>query len=111
MCSFLVTNVTGFNLDEVNSFQRLRGPDTTTSLVRGGLTFVHNLLSITGLFSTQPFADDTLACVYNGEIYNFGEYGDFDSDGQCLLPAYKSAGHNFVQDLDGEFALVLADYR
>ena len=109
MCSFLLTNVTQFDLREANSFQQLRGPDTTRTIVVGDLVFAHNLLSITGAFAVQPFIEDGLMCMYNGEIYNFSDFGGFNSDGQCLLPAYKQAGHDFVRELDGEFALIVVD--
>ena len=55
--------------------------------------------------------EDGLVCMYNGEIYNFSDFGEFDSDGLCLLPAYKQAGHDFVRELDGEFALIVVDYE
>ena len=111
MCSFLLTNVVQFDLLEANSFQQLRGPDTTRSVVVGDLVFAHNLLSITGAFTVQPFMEDGLVCMYNGEIYNSSDFGEFDSDGLCLLPAYKQAGHDFVRELDGEFALIVVDYE
>ena len=46
MCSIFLTNKPGFDMDAVNRFLRLRGPDHTETLTRDGLTFVHNLLSI-----------------------------------------------------------------
>jgi asparagine synthetase B (glutamine-hydrolysing) len=98
-----------FDFHVANSFQKLRGPDITRRMVVGGLVFAHNLLSITGAFAVQPFIEDDLMCLYNGEIYNFSEFGGFNSDGQCLIPAYKQAGHDFVRELDGEFALVVVD--
>jgi asparagine synthase (glutamine-hydrolysing) len=111
MCSFLLTNVSQFDLREANLFQQLRGPDTTRSAVVGGLVFAHNLLSITGDFTVQPFIEGDLMCLYNGQIYNFSDFGEFSSDGQCLLPAYKQAGHDFVRELDGEFALIVVDFE
>ena len=69
----------------------------------------HNLLSINGAFTPQPFIVDGLACVYNGEIYNSSDFGGFESDGVCLLPAYKALGPRFVRELDGEFAIVIFD--
>jgi asparagine synthetase B (glutamine-hydrolysing) len=109
MCSFLLTNVAQFDLRKANSFQQLRGPDTTRSITVGGLVFVHNLLSITGAFTVQPFIADGLMCMYNGQIYNFSDFGGFNSDGQCLLPAYRQAGPDFVRELDGEFGLIIVD--
>jgi asparagine synthetase B (glutamine-hydrolysing) len=76
-----------------------------------GITVVHNLLSINGAFAPQPFLGDGLACVYNGEIYNFNDFGEFASDGMCLLPAFETLGPEFVCELDGEFAIVIIDRR
>jgi asparagine synthetase B (glutamine-hydrolysing) len=111
MCSFLMTNVAGFDVDRANAFQRRRGPDLTKVVKLNGITFVHNLLSITGAFSPQPFGDDGIAVVFNGQIYNYADFGEFDSDGKCLLPTYEAAGPSFVRDLDGEFAIAVVDWR
>jgi asparagine synthase (glutamine-hydrolysing) len=111
MCSFLLTNVLGFDIDRANTFQRRRGPDLTKVIKLNGITFVHNLLSITGAFSPQPFEGDGIAVVFNGQIYNYADFGEFTSDGKCLLPMYQSAGPSFVRCLDGEFAITIVDWR
>jgi asparagine synthetase B (glutamine-hydrolysing) len=111
MCSFLLTNVEDFDIEKANAFQRLRGPDLTNVIKLKGITFVHNLLSITGVFTPQPFVGEDIAIVFNGEIYNYRTLGDFDSDGKCLLPAYEAVGHSFVRGLDGEFAIAVVDWR
>src|SRR5271165_2926725 len=111
MCSFLVTNVRDSDLRRANHFQQLRGPDYTDIVEINGFTLMHNLLSITGTFTRQPFLADGLACVYNGEIYNYNDFGEFESDGMCLLPAYEALGPSFVRELDGEFAIVIVDRR
>jgi asparagine synthetase B (glutamine-hydrolysing) len=109
VCSFLVTNVRDLDLVRANYLQRLRGPDYTNVIQFGDCTLVHNLLSINGAFTPQPFVTDDVACVYNGEIYNANDFGEFQSDGMCLLPAYKASGPDFVRELDGEFAIVIID--
>jgi asparagine synthetase B (glutamine-hydrolysing) len=111
MCGFLVTNVRNVDPDRATCFQRLRGPDYTNIIELDGITVVHNLLSINGAFAPQPFLGDGLACVYNGEIYNSNDFGQFASDGMCLLPAYEALGPRFVCELDGEFAIVIIDHR
>jgi asparagine synthetase B (glutamine-hydrolysing) len=111
MCSFLLTNVAGIDVCKANALQQLRGPDLTNIVTLNSITFVHNLLSITGAFTPQPFVGDDVAAVYNGQIYNYKRFGDFDSDGKCLLAAYKALGHSFVRELDGEFAVALIDWR
>jgi len=113
MCSFLVTNLRLSDLDYVNYFQKFRGPDLTNAVEYGGYFFVHNLLNLTGQFSPQPFwdAEREIACLYNGEIYNFKDFGDYPSDGYCLIDLYKEFDVSFPQKLDGEFAIVLFDFR
>ena len=54
MCSFIVTNKNIENLDTVNFYSQKRGPDNTSIQKVNNITFVHNLLSITGEFTTQP---------------------------------------------------------
>lgn len=113
MCSFIFTDKKIEDLEYVNFFTKFRGPDKTTYVDVNGYSFVHNILSITGDFIEQPFIDydDEIVCVYNGEIYNYQEFGDYNSDGECLIPLYKKFGENFVRHLDGEFAIVLIDYK
>lgn len=110
MCSFLFTDHDVDNLDFVNQFMKLRGPDKTTSATVHDYSFVHNILSITGDFVEQPFIDGDVVCVYNGEIYNHDDIGNFKSDGECIIPLYKQYGETFTKHLDGEFAIVLVDF-
>lgn len=111
MCSFIFTNKEITNMDYVNRVTRFRGPDLTTFKHVEGFNYVHNLLSITGDMTQQPFESDGIVCVYNGEIYNHSDFGDFKSDGECLIDVYKKYGDEFTKQLDGEFAIVLVDYN
>lgn len=111
MCGFLVTNKTIDNLDYINHFIRYRGPDNTNHVIVNSITFVHNLLSMTGEFTVQPFIEEDVVCLYNGEIYNYLEFGDYPSDGCCVLPLYSEYGEKFVKLLDGEFALCIFDFK
>lgn len=113
MCSFIFTNKNIGKLKRINEHSRLRGPDETTMLKREEFTFIHNLLSITGEFSPQPFVDitDGIYCIYNGEIYNYESFGEYKSDGECLVPLYRKYGVEFIKKLDGEFAIVLVDFN
>jgi asparagine synthetase B (glutamine-hydrolysing) len=112
MCSFLFTDKKIEDLDYVNYFMKFRGPDKTTHVEVENFSFVHNILSITGDFLEQPFVDseDEIVCVYNGEIYNYDQFGNYKSDGECLIPLYKQYGDEFIKELDGEFAIVLVDF-
>jgi asparagine synthetase B (glutamine-hydrolysing) len=103
MCGFLVYMEKGDN-----SRICRRGPDSTNVFKISGLTFVHNLLSITGDFTPQPFVEDDIVCLYNGQIYNqpFSK-----SDGEVLIPLYRQHGITFARYLDGEFAVALYDFQ
>jgi asparagine synthetase B (glutamine-hydrolysing) len=103
MCGFLVYSSSGDN-----SRIRLRGPDHTNVVRLSGLTFVHNLLHVTGQFTPQPFIDGDVVCVYNGEIYNQTFH---ETDGEVIIPLYRQHGVNFARYLDGEFAIALYDFK
>lgn len=102
MCGFLVYKKEGNNF-----FIQKRGQDLTTSIIKNGYTFVHNLLSITGDFAPQPYQKNDIICVYNGEIYN---HSYVKSDGENLIPLYQKYGINFPKYLDGEWAIALYDF-
>ena len=103
MCGFLVYREKGDN-----SRIQHRGPDCTNVVRIGSLTFVHNLLAITGAFTPQPFIEDGIVCLYNGEIYN---HPFSRTDGEVLIPLYKRHGVTFARHLDGEFAIGIYDFR
>lgn len=103
MCGILVSKQNRGN----NFFIQKRGQDLTNGYVRGDMTFLHNLLNVTGEINPQPFVEDDIVCLYNGEIYNH-EY--IKSDGENLIPLYKKHGIKFVHELDGEYAIALFDY-
>lgn len=126
-CSFLVSNFDATaneaRLRHANYYNQLRGPDATNVEHVRGWTFLHNLLSMTGSVTLQPFIKNDVVAVFNGEIYNYRELaaelaeGDVDrekeyqaSDGLVLVPAYEKWGTSFVKRLHGEFALVVVDF-
>lgn len=112
MCSILFsTKYNNENLDDINYYLKFRGPDHTNVKHINNNLFIHNLLSITGQFKPQPYEQDDICLIYNGEIYNYKQFGDYSSDGECLIPLYKEYGDEFVKKLDGEFAICLVDYN
>jgi len=115
MCSFITINkiIDDSLIKLANRYAKYRGPDLTNVIKYQGYTFVHNLLSITGDITEQPFVDEDreIVCVYNGEIYNSFEFGNYESDGECLIDVYKKYGTKFLKHLDGEFAVVLYDFK
>lgn len=111
MCSFLFTNFTGFDVDSANFLIKKRGPDHTNVFVDAGKTYIHNLLSITGDFFVQPLADDFLNIMFNGEIYNYNQIGNFRSDVESIRHTYSSLEKNGLVNLDGEFSIFIYDKK
>ena len=88
-----------------------RGPDLFNSIKEKGFLMMHHLLHLTGEFTKQPVHDGGIYCLFNGEIYNYKDFGDLMSDSYCIIEAYKKHGDSFVRELDGEFALFLIDFN
>jgi asparagine synthetase B (glutamine-hydrolysing) len=88
-----------------------RGPDSYSSLERDGFFMSHYLLHLTGDVTNQPIVDGDIYCVFNGEIYNYKDFGDFKSDSYAIIESYKRNGDSFVRELDGEFAIFLIDFK
>ncbi len=113
MCGILFTNkdLGNFNMEYVLQFLKKRGPDSTSIKNINNFYFVHTLLSMTGPPTEQPFysKDKNIICIFNGEIYNFEDFGNYQSDGECLVPLYEQYGLDFINKLDGEFAIILVD--
>lgn len=131
-CSFIVTNFdcgahpngnySSTTFQEANFYNRLRGPDATHVVRKHGWSWVHNLLSMTGNATLQPFVssddnDEQVVTLFNGEIYNFrelqkelGAKEEYQSDGYAILPSYQKWGDDFISHFQGEFAIVLVDY-
>ena len=110
MCSIGVTNIKRSILDS-NNFSQYRGPDYTNVVEANGVQFMHNLLHLTGQKTPQPFIKDNVYVVFNGEIYNYLEFGNYKTDGECLINLYQLHGDEFTKLLDGEFALCLIDFN
>jgi asparagine synthetase B (glutamine-hydrolysing) len=113
MCGILFSSKLINNLDDIIEYLKKRGPDHTEYLNINNYEFVHVLLSMTGnKFTIQPFTydDNNIVILFNGEIYNFKEFGNFNSDGECIIESYKKYGDNFIKMLDGEFAILLVDF-
>ena len=99
MCSIMCTSKNIKDYDDVNYYLKFRGPDET-SVVKdevNNFTFIFNLLSMTGEYTLQPFHDDDIISLFNGEIYNYKEFGDYKSDGYCINDLYKEHGVDFLK--------------
>ena len=109
MCGFAATNYSDPIIS--NKHCQNRGPDMTTAEKIRGVYYLHNLLHITGELTPQPLIKDDVVCVFNGEIYNYTSFGNYNSDSECIIDLYNTKGEHFVKELDGEFALCLIDYK
>ena len=111
MCGILFSSKEIKELEKTLQFLKKRGPDHTEHRIIQNYHFIHVLLSMTGEnYTIQPFVYDDVVVMFNGEIYNFKDFGDFNSDGECIIEAYKKYGDDFVKHLDGEYALLLVDF-
>lgn len=99
-----------------------RGPDESGLDIRYGVAMGMRRLSIIDLSSgTQPIynEDRTVWTVFNGEIYNFpdlkqdlqsrGHVFTTNSDTEVIVHGYEEWGEDFVQRLNGMFAIALHD--
>lgn len=99
-----------------------RGPDEHGTLARNGVAMANARLSIIDVASGhQPVhnEDDTVHAVFNGEIYNQAmlrqglEQGGHRlasrADTEVLVHLYEDLGDEFVQQLNGMFAVALWD--
>lgn len=83
---------------------------------------MHRLAIVDEFYGNQPSVndDETVYCVFNGEIYNHESLrnklsSDFqfrsNCDSEVVLNAYLFWGEEFVQHLDGKFGIGIIDLR
>lgn len=102
----------------------LRGPDERSVFIHDGVGLGHTRLSIIDLTTgSQPMFNENkdVACILNGEIYNFRELREqliarghtfrSTSDTEVIVHLYEEAGEEVFSRLDGMFAVVLYDLR
>jgi len=108
-------------INEANKI-RARGPDNTKHLlINENIFFSFHRLSINGLNdeSNQPFINENIYLICNGEIFNYKELIEThhlkdeyktDSDCEIILHLYKKYGiKETCVLLDGEFSFILYD--
>jgi asparagine synthase (glutamine-hydrolysing) len=99
-----------------------RGPDDEGTYINQHAALGSRRLSIIDLEGgKQPITneDETLWIVFNGEIYNFQDLRTYlikrghtfrtHSDTEVIVHLYEEFGSNFVQHLDGIFAIAIWD--
>lgn len=111
-------------MDEMLATLRLRGPDARNAVHFGTAILGHTRLSIIDLQSgDQPIynEDQSIAVVFNGEIYNFlelrkelkskGHVFSTSSDTEVIVHLYEEVGPDLFSRLDGMFAILLHDRK
>lgn len=96
-----------------------RGPDKQAFVWVNGFTLFHSRLSIIDSSGgSQPFLTESVALVFNGEIYNYKELiKKYDlrvnskSDTEVIIRLYEKLGKDSFQFLDGMFAICLLDLK
>lgn len=111
MCGLLLTNKTISSEKKFYETLCLRGPDSFQYVSHNKISFIHTLLTITGIKSPQPLISEDIYLLFNGEIYNYQEIKQYESDGYFILDSYRNEGEDFIHNLDGEFALVIVDFK
>lgn len=127
ICGFITDhNITKSNLIEMNNTLAHRGPnDHGEEIYIGGpnlyVGMAQRRLSIIDLSQKghQPMhsLDRRVSLVFNGEIYNYRELKEemrdypfqSDSDTEVIIAAYLKWGINFVDKINGMFAIAIFD--
>ena len=114
MCSFLILLSELYkkqNFEKLNKLLKTRGPDYTNIHQYDKYTFIHNILHLCGNLTAQPIIKDNIIMLFNGEIYNYKDFGNYKSDTECIIDLYIKYDISFVKKLDGEFTIVIFDYN
>jgi asparagine synthase (glutamine-hydrolysing) len=111
-------------LDAMVAALHHRGPDGRGTRIDGPVALGHARLSIIDLAGgAQPLSneDGTVWTVFNGEIFNYVELRETllrqghrfatRSDTEVIVHLYEQHGDDFVQHLNGQFAIALWDSR
>jgi asparagine synthase (glutamine-hydrolysing) len=129
MCGICgIFNITLEPLDSLNPIERMaarilhRGPDSYGKFELPYLSLAIRRLSIIDLETgDQPLSNETgdVTLVFNGEIYNYrelrkqlterGHHFRTHSDGEVIAHLYEERGEDFVEELNGMFAIALWD--
>jgi len=102
-----------------------RGPDSDGCYIKNPVSFGFRRLSIIDLddHANQPMIndDDSIALVFNGEIYNYVEIRNeliskgcvfnTSSDTEVILRSYEFYGEDCVQHFNGMWAFAIYDHK
>ena len=115
-------NVARADLVRMISALHHRGPDGSGVLEAGRCGLAHSRLSIIDLATgSQPIANETRTvwAVFSGEVFNYlelrselqlrGHRFSTLSDSETIVHAYEEYGDEFVEHLNGQFAIAIWD--
>ncbi|MCK5456070.1 MAG: asparagine synthetase B, partial [Melioribacteraceae bacterium] len=101
-----------------------RGPDEFGAYLDDSIGLVHSRLSIIDIENgIQPIhnEDKSIWVIFNGEIYNYIELKDdlvkkghkfyTSTDTEVLIHLYEEKGEDFLNELNGQFAIAIWDSR
>lgn len=126
MCGICGGNSQNRDYERAISLIRYRGPDGSKVCHFSEITLCFCRLSIIDLSDTamQPMssADGKVHIVFNGEIYGYKKLREklrkekkyifcTKSDTEVILAMYLSYGENFINQVDGMFAIAIYDER
>lgn len=125
MCGIIGGTKRDWNYQKAIEVLVHRGPDSQQIVELKDITFAFTRLSIIDLSEKanqpMPSADKSVWIVFNGEIYDYitlrkelitkGHTFQSQSDTEVIINAYLEWGDNFVDHLDGMFAIGIYDTR
>ena len=124
MCGILGGNNSVWNYEKGIQSIYHRGPDAQRLERFKDITLAFTRLSIIDLSDNgmQPMTsqDSNVTIVYNGEIYGYDKLKKqlakkylfiSNSDTEVILNAYLEYGDNFIDKIDGMFAIAIYDKR
>ena len=112
MCGIIISSIT--IPENAKKFVEKRGPDKTNAITYNNINFLHFLLHLTGEQTIQPLIDyeNEILVIFNGEIYNYKELDTgAKSDVYSIMSTYKKYGNLSIKHLDGEFTIVIFDFK
>ncbi len=111
MCAILgAKNISLDKFKSALSLMRHRGDDDFNIIEFNGYLFGFNHLAIENLSTnTQPLLKQGILITFNGEIYNYKEYGN--SEIEAIYYLWQKYGVDFVHKLDGMFAIAIYDKK
>lgn len=124
MCGIAGGNHPGWHYEKAIASILHRGPDGKNVEMYQGMTFAFCRLAVQDLsvHAMQPMSspDNLVHIIYNGEIYGYQKLKDdlknkyqfrTSSDTEVILYAYLEYGKEFIDKIDGIFAMAIYDER